>query len=152
MSLPAFGRVSQPPTRDWMYRLRSPQARTLTRLCAPQRFIWPSRRLASTVAPDGSSPTTATNRRSLRILLPSLDPHTYTGAEATFKRFWKRVELEDSGECLAIMLDSRALKTPGGKPLLLPRSKLIAAALIVTEWENQRNVLKSHALPMVRYL
>ena len=50
------------------------------------------------------------------------------------------------------MLDSRALKTPGGKPLLLPRSKLVAAALIVTEWENQRNVLKSHALPMVRYL
>ena len=48
------------------------------------------------------------------------------------------------------MLDSRALKTPGGKPLLLPRSKLVAAALIVTEWENQRNVLKSHALPMVR--
>ena len=138
-------------TRDSMYSLRSPQARTLTRLCA-QRFIWPSRRLALAVAPDGSSPVTATNRRSLHILLSSWDPHAYTGAEATFKRFWKSVELEDRGECITIMLDSRALKTPGGKPLLLPRSKLVAAALIVTEWENQRNVLKSHALPMVRYL
>jgi ATP synthase F1 complex assembly factor 2 len=87
--------------------------------------------LASAVTPDGSTPPTATNR-----------------AEATLKRFWKSVEIEDRGDSLAITLDSRALKTPGGKPLLLPRSKLIAAALIVTEWENQRNVLKSHALPM----
>lgn len=76
--------------------------------------------------------------------------HTHPGAEATLKRFWKSVEIEDRGDSLAITLDSRALKTPGGKPLLLPHSKLIAAALIVTEWENQRNVLKPHALPMVR--
>jgi chaperone required for assembly of F1-ATPase len=78
--------------------------------------------------------------------------HTRVGAEATLKRFWKSVEIEDRGDSLAITLDSRALKTPGGKPLLLPQSKLVAAALIVTEWENQRNVLKSHALPMVRHL
>ncbi|KAH9055907.1 ATP12-domain-containing protein [Lactarius vividus] len=114
-----------------MYRLRFPRARTLTRLCTSQRAIWPSQRLASTVTPDGSTPVTATNR-----------------AETTLKRFWKSVEIEERGDSLAITLDSRALKTPGGKPLLLPRSKLIAATLIVTEWENQRNVLKPHALPM----
>jgi chaperone required for assembly of F1-ATPase len=65
------------------------------------------------------------------------------------KCFWKTVDLEERGETLAITVDTRPLKTPGGKPLLLPRSKRLAATLIVTEWENQRNVLKSHALPMV---
>jgi chaperone required for assembly of F1-ATPase len=75
--------------------------------------------------------------------------HPRAGAEATLKRFWKTVDLQERGDALAITLDSRPLKTPGGKPLLLPRSKRLAATLIVSEWENQRNVLKSHALPMV---
>jgi ATP12 chaperone protein len=75
--------------------------------------------------------------------------HIRTGAEATLARFWKTVDLQERGEVLSISLDSRSLKTPAGKPLLLPRSKRLAATLIVTEWENQRDVLKSHALPMV---
>lgn len=75
--------------------------------------------------------------------------HTRTGAEATLTRFWKIVGLQERGDALYITLDSRSLKTPAGKPLLLPRSKRLAATLIVTEWENQRDVLKSHALPMV---
>jgi ATP synthase F1 complex assembly factor 2 len=70
-------------------------------------------------------------------------------AEATLTRFWKTVYLQEKGDDLSITLDSRPLKTPAGKPLLLPRSKRLAATLIVTEWENQRDVLKSHALPMV---
>jgi ATP synthase F1 complex assembly factor 2 len=74
------------------------------------------------------------------------------GAEAMFTRFWKIVDLQERGDSLAITLDSRSLKTPAGKPLFLPRSKRLAATLIVAEWENQRNVLKSHALPMVRRL
>jgi len=87
--------------------------------------------LASTTSPVCSTPATATNR-----------------AEATLTRFWKTVDLQERGDTLAITLDSRPLKTPAGKPLFLPRSKRLAATLIVTEWENQRNVLKSHALPM----
>lgn len=75
--------------------------------------------------------------------------HIRTGAEATLTRFWKTVHLQERGDALSITLDSRSLKTPAGKPLLLPRSKRLAATLIVTEWENQRDVLKSHALPMV---
>jgi len=74
--------------------------------------------------------------------------HIHTGAEATLTRFWKTVDLQERGDSFSITLDSRPLKTPAGKPLLLPRSKRLAAALIVTEWENQRNVLKLHALPM----
>ena len=75
--------------------------------------------------------------------------HIRTGAEASLTRFWKTVNLQERGDALSITLDSRSLKTPAGKPLLLPRSKRLAATLIVTEWENQRDVLKSHALPMV---
>ncbi|KAI9456447.1 ATP12-domain-containing protein [Russula earlei] len=68
--------------------------------------------------------------------------------EPTSTRFWKTVDLRERGDALTIMLDSRSLKTPLGKPLFLPRSKRLAATLIVAEWKNQRNVLKSHALPM----
>ena len=75
-----------------------------------------------------------------------------TGAETTLTRFWKTVDLQERGDALSITLDSRPLKTPAGKPLILPHSKRLAATLIVTEWENQRDVLKSHALPMVRDL
>ena len=75
--------------------------------------------------------------------------HIRTGAETTLKRFWKTVNLQEREDALTITLDSRSLKTPAGKPLLLPHSKRLAATLIVTEWENQRDVLKSHALPMV---
>ncbi|KAI0293456.1 hypothetical protein BC826DRAFT_1015633 [Russula brevipes] len=92
------------------------------------RVLW---RWASTASSIGSAPATATNR-----------------AEATLTRFWKTVSLQERGDSLAITLDSRPLKTPAGKPLFLPHSKRLAATLIVTEWENQRNVLKSHALPM----
>ena len=78
--------------------------------------------------------------------------HTRAGAEATLTRFWKTVGLQERGDTLAITLDSRPLKTPAGKPLFLARSKRLAATLIVAEWENQRNVLKSHALPMVHHI
>ncbi|KAH9955608.1 ATP12-domain-containing protein [Russula dissimulans] len=98
--------------------------------CAVSR-AWSFRRLASTASQAESTPITGTNR-----------------AEATLTRFWKTVHLQERGDTLAITLDSRPLKTPAGNPLLLPRSKRLAATLIITEWENQRNVLKSHALPM----
>ncbi|KAH9999123.1 ATP12-domain-containing protein [Russula vinacea] len=105
------------------------QTRTSTH--STRQVIRSFRRLASTTSPHCSTPTTATNR-----------------AEATLTRFWKTVNLQEQGDTLAVTLDSRPLKTPAGKPLFLPHSKRLAATLIVTEWENQRNVLKSHALPM----
>ncbi|KAI0306803.1 ATP12-domain-containing protein [Multifurca ochricompacta] len=96
-----------------------------------QRVAWTLNRLTSTSSHDASTPVTATNR-----------------VEATLKRFWKTVDLEEREGSLSITLDSRPLKTPGGKPLLLPCSKRLSATLIVTEWENQHSVLKSYALPM----
>ena len=127
---------------------RLSQARTIVR--NTQRVAWAFRTLASTASLDGSPPVTATNRKwPSRTSALFVNSPTRAGAEATLKRFWKTVDLEERGDTLAITLDSRPLKTPGGEPLLLPRSKRLAATLIATEWENQRNVLKSHALPMV---
>jgi len=101
-------------------------------LCrATQRVVRSFRQFASTTPPVRNTPATATNR-----------------AEVTLTRFWKTVDIQERRDALTIALDSRPLKTPAGKLLLLPSSKRLAATLIVTEWENQRNVLKSHALPM----
>jgi chaperone required for assembly of F1-ATPase len=108
------------------------------------------RGLASTTSPDGSIPATATNRVCPSI--PRSRTHTRAGAEATLTRFWKTVGLQEREDSLTVTLDCRPLKTPAGKPLFLPRSKRLAATLIVAEWENQRNVLKSHELPMVRHM
>ncbi|THH08199.1 hypothetical protein EW145_g2863 [Phellinidium pouzarii] len=71
-------------------------------------------------------------------------------AEATFKRFWKTVDIESRSDGLAVTLDRRTLKTPSGNPLVIPLEKRLAATVIATEWENQEKekVLKAHALPM----
>ena len=73
-----------------------------------------------------------------------------TGAEATQKRFWKEVGIEQRGDSLTVTLDKRALKTPVGQTLLLPLNKTLPAALIAAEWDHQEILLKPHALPMVK--
>ncbi|PCH38452.1 ATP12-domain-containing protein [Wolfiporia cocos MD-104 SS10] len=87
-------------------------------------------RTQATVADSGPA-VTATNR-----------------AEATLKRFWKTVGIEEREDAFAVTLDKRPLRTPGGKPLLLPRNKRLVATLIASEWENQESLLKPHTLPM----
>ncbi|KAL1748071.1 hypothetical protein HDZ31DRAFT_30423 [Schizophyllum fasciatum] len=69
-------------------------------------------------------------------------------AEATMKRFWKDVDVAERDGGYVVTLDRRALKTPAGHTLLLPRSKFAVASLIAAEWESQATVLKPHALPM----
>ena len=51
-----------------------------------------------------------------------------------------------------ITLDHRNLKTPAGSKLVIPRDRRLLALLIANEWENQDEVLKQHALPVVRFL
>lgn len=85
-------------------------------------------------------------------LLEEATSQLFAGAEVTLKRFWKSVGIESRDNGLAITLDKRPLRTPGGKPLLLPQHKRLVAALIATEWENQETLLKPHALPVVRML
>ena len=83
-----------------------------------------------------------------------------TGAEATLKRFWKDVGVEErsftgdvakvAGESgYVITLDKRALKTPSGSMLAIPKQKKLVATLIAMEWDNQETLLKQHSLPMV---
>ncbi|KAH9926102.1 ATP12-domain-containing protein [Fomitopsis serialis] len=116
------------------------QASRIARLLAP-RLTSPCRRnvqhrlpLAvkrhASVATSGPA-VTATNR-----------------AEATLKRFWKTVDVEERPDAFAVTLDKRPLRTPGGKPLLLPKSKRLVATLVASEWENQETLLKQHSLPM----
>ncbi|KAG1756483.1 uncharacterized protein EDB91DRAFT_1041414 [Suillus paluster] len=69
-------------------------------------------------------------------------------AEATLKRFWETVGISKRDDGLTVTLDMRALKTPSGNTLLLPRNKRLVATLIANEWENQETLLKPHALPM----
>lgn len=73
-------------------------------------------------------------------------------AEASLKRFWKTVGIAEKDGVYAVTLDQRALKTPAGNRLLLPKEKKLVAALVATEWDNQETLLKPHALPMVRTL
>lgn len=69
-------------------------------------------------------------------------------AENTLKRFWKTVGIDIRNDGIAVTLDKRALKTPSGNTLLLPKEKRLAATAIANEWENQEIFLKQHALPM----
>ncbi|KAG2158416.1 uncharacterized protein EDB93DRAFT_1077117 [Suillus bovinus] len=69
-------------------------------------------------------------------------------AEATLKRFWQTVGISKRDDGLTVTLDMRALKTPSGNTLLLPRNKRLVATLIANEWENQETLLKPHALPV----
>ncbi|KAF8652681.1 hypothetical protein AX16_004187 [Volvariella volvacea WC 439] len=85
---------------------------------------------AAAATPDGP-PVTETNR-----------------AEATLKRFWKDVGIATRDGSYAVTLDNRPLKTPGGRPLLLPKNKSLLATLIAAEWDHQETFLKPHALPM----
>lgn len=72
-----------------------------------------------------------------------------TGAEATLKRFWKTVSVEEKNDAFAVTLDKRPLKTPSGNQLLFPRSRIMAATLVASEWDNQETLLKQHSLPVV---
>ncbi|CAG8734930.1 11463_t:CDS:2, partial [Racocetra persica] len=69
-------------------------------------------------------------------------------AEKTFRRFWKEVSVLSNKDVYQIALDKRPLKTPGGAPLVIPRSHKYLAILIAGEWESQKTLLKQHSLPL----
>ncbi|KAG9051111.1 hypothetical protein FS837_011957 [Tulasnella sp. UAMH 9824] len=105
---------------------------------AGTRLLKPARRWQSTATaqqPVDGPPISQANR-----------------VEATMKRFWKKVDLEEisvDGEAhFVVKLDKRSLKTPGGNVLALPASKRLAASLVAHEWEKQEKLIKPHALPM----
>ncbi|EIN07833.1 ATP12-domain-containing protein [Punctularia strigosozonata HHB-11173 SS5] len=115
-----------------MHNLRRAVGPALARRITPGFRIqsWCLRRCQATAATDGPA-ITATNK-----------------AEASLKRFWKTVGVEEKDGTYAVTLDQRTLRTPGGNRLLLPKEKKLVAALVATEWDNQETLLKPHALPM----
>ncbi|KAH9842527.1 ATP12-domain-containing protein [Rhodofomes roseus] len=110
-------------------RSLAPLLASSCRRTVQHRFVRVPRRYASVATPGPA--VTATNR-----------------AEATLKRFWKTVGIEEREDAFAVTLDKRPLRTPGGKHMLLPKNKRLAATLIASEWENQETLLKPHSLPM----
>ncbi|KNZ45480.1 hypothetical protein VP01_807g10 [Puccinia sorghi] len=114
------------------------------------------------------------NQAAPKPTLPSQTARSYLvislGAELSLRRFWKTVDVhqQEGGKirfliffcpiqavamCVlsgqySIRLDLRSLKTPSGKPLVLPKHKLVLATLIAREWDEQRKILKQHSLPM----
>lgn len=72
-------------------------------------------------------------------------------AERTLTRFWKSVNLaqDPTDGSWMIQLDKRTLKTPTGKPIVLPQPKRAAALVIAHEWDSQSKLLKPHSLPLV---
>ncbi len=65
------------------------------------------------------------------------------------KRFWDKVALEESGGGFAILLDSRPVKTPERKPLLLPGKPLAEAVL--AEWHDVEEKVVPAAMPMTGF-
>lgn len=49
---------------------------------------------------------------------------------------------------LLITLDNRSVKTPGGKPLLIPKNRRLLAHMIAGEWESVQK-MRTYAIPLV---
>lgn len=92
--------------------------------------------------PEGPSPTAPTARPPLPV--PSWP--TDLRPDPLRPPLWAR---SPDPVGYQVLLDARPLKTPGGKALWIPSEKRALAYLIAAEWDNQRQVLKGHALPMV---
>lgn len=71
--------------------------------------------------------------------------------EKTAERFWEKVTVGTSqnGEGLVIQLDGKAIKTPGGRPLVIPSQKKALAHLIAHEWRVLPSLkIKPHSLQL----
>jgi chaperone required for assembly of F1-ATPase len=64
------------------------------------------------------------------------------------KRFYTHVTIEPRPEGFAILLDGKAIRTPGGTTLLLPARNLAEA--IAQEWQSQREHIDAQTMPILR--
>lgn len=64
------------------------------------------------------------------------------------KRFYKAAGFEVFEDGYAVTLDGKRTKTPGGKPILVPRAAL--AELMATEWLAQEAGIDPQTMPIVR--
>lgn len=70
-------------------------------------------------------------------------------AEATLKRFWKAVEIQENDLGYTVTLDSKPLKTPSSATLQIPSTKKVLATLIAAEWSQvSSGNIRQHQLPL----
>lgn len=69
-------------------------------------------------------------------------------AEWAAKRFWSEATVRPSEAGYAVHLDSRPIRTPAGRPLLLPTAAMAAA--VAEEWQAQQEVVEPGTMPMTR--
>jgi chaperone required for assembly of F1-ATPase len=124
----------------------------------PVRFIpaevWPSvsleRALASTVAAS-RKPTKMRELFDEVAGRSPLDPQEAVRRStrgARRKRFYARAGVIDAAGGFAITLDDKPIRTPSGRPLLVP-VRVIAQAIAV-EWEAQPELLDPITMPVTR--
>ncbi len=64
------------------------------------------------------------------------------------KRFWKQVRTEPVGKACRVLLDGCGIRTPAGRPLVLPTPALAGA--VAEEWEAQEAVIDPGTMPVTR--
>lgn len=84
---------------------------------------------------------------------PAFEPDPVRRAQAAMrkdlpKRFWKEAAVETASGAHRILLDGRAVRTPGKRELLLPRADLAEA--VAAEWRAQRTHLDPSTMPLTR--
>ncbi|HWJ69494.1 MAG TPA: ATP12 family protein [Sphingobium sp.] len=65
------------------------------------------------------------------------------------KRFWTAAQAVADGPCWAILLDGRAVRTPGRASLTVPGEALARA--IVAEWDAQGETIDPRTMPMTGF-
>jgi chaperone required for assembly of F1-ATPase len=66
----------------------------------------------------------------------------------TIKRFYQDSSAEPRDGAFAILLDGKAIKTPGGRPLCVPAARLAEA--VVAEWRAQGDQILPSTMPMTQ--
>lgn len=64
------------------------------------------------------------------------------------RRFWQTAAVEPAGDGWQVVLDGKAVRTPGKRALLLPTRALAQA--IADEWDAQADVIDPAAMPLTR--
>ncbi|KAI9034379.1 hypothetical protein DFJ74DRAFT_649336 [Hyaloraphidium curvatum] len=71
----------------------------------------------------------------------------YSSALSRIRKFWKKAEVKETPEGYLVQLDGRNVKTPGGKPLLVPKDRRLLAHMIAGEWESVEK-MRSYSIPL----
>lgn len=64
------------------------------------------------------------------------------------KRFWKEAGIEEADGGYAVLLDTRPVKTPAKRALVVPTQSMAEA--IAAEWDAQEEEIKPHLMPATK--